>query len=88
MDSKNDKDDDTNSEADNSGVDARVLMCFLEVGLKGVLELEITEKDCTFLVNVINDENKRKSITYENFVEFLLPKSTNKIPSGLLDKVR
>lgn len=43
---------------DSDGVNDRALHCFLQVGLQeGTLKTELTDKDCTFLVNLINDEN-------------------------------
>ena len=51
---------------DVEGVDDRSLHCFLQVGLQsGTLRTEITEKDCTFLVNLINQSNL-KTIPYES----------------------
>lgn len=37
------------------GIDDRVIHCFLEAGLQlGTLRNELTEKECIFLVNLIN----------------------------------
>lgn len=43
---------------DFNGVDDRALHCFLQVGLQeGTLKTELTDKDCTFLVNLANDKS-------------------------------
>jgi hypothetical protein len=48
--------DEINSYMD--GVNDKALNCFLQVGLQeGTLKTELTDKDCTFLVNLINDQN-------------------------------
>jgi len=58
---------------DSDGVNDRGLHCFLQVGLQeGTLKTELTDKDCTFLVNLINDENQ-KHIPYEAFIDFVIP---------------
>lgn len=62
----NDGQMDDNSGPDFDGVDDRALHCFLEAGLQtGTLRTEMTEKDCIFLVNLINEENQ-KAIPYES----------------------
>ena len=58
---------------DFDGLDDRALHCFLQVGLaSGTLKTELTDKDCTFLVNLINEENL-KAIPYEAFIDFVIP---------------
>ena len=51
------------------------------------MKTELTDKDCTFLVNLINDENQ-KSIPYESFIDFVLPQSGKKITARLLKKIK
>ena len=36
------------------------------------------EKDCTFLVNLINQENL-KAIPYESFIDFIIPHTNKKL---------
>lgn len=58
--------DDDDGSPDVEGVDDRALHCFLQAGLQeGTLKTELTDKDCTFLVNLINDDNG-KTIPYES----------------------
>ena len=62
------KDDgqDGGEQPDVDGVDDHSLHCYLAVGLQsGTLRTEITVKDCTFLVNLINQQNL-KTIPYES----------------------
>lgn len=50
---------------DVDGIDDKQIHCFLEAGLQsGTLRTELTEKDCIFLVNLINQENL-KAVPYE-----------------------
>lgn len=62
----NDGKQDDNQGPDFDGVDDRAMYCFLEVGLQtGTLRTEMTDKDCIFLVNLINEENL-KAVPYES----------------------
>jgi len=45
------------------------------------------EKECTFLVNLINQENL-KAIPYESFIDFIIPHSSKKVTTRLLKKIR
>ena len=49
------------------GIDDKAICCFLEVGLEsGTLRTVLTIKECTFLVNLITEENNMKAIPYES----------------------
>jgi len=59
--------------ADVEGVDDKAIGCFLEAGLQsGTLRTELTPKECTFLVNLINQANM-KAVPYEQFIDFVIP---------------
>ena len=65
--------EDENQGSDVEGVDDRAMCCFLEAGLdEGTLRAPIEEKECTFLVNMINGSNS-KTIPYEQFIDFVIP---------------
>ena len=73
---------------DFDGVDDRAIHCFLQVGLQsGTLRTEMDEKDCTFLVNLINQENLQ-AIPYESFIDFIIPHTNKKVTTRLLKKIR
>ena len=87
---KSDKKDDDgeSSKPDVDGVDDKCLHCFLEVGLQsGVLKTDLSDKDCIFLVNHINQENLR-AIPYERFIDFIIPQSNKKVTTRLLRKIK
>jgi hypothetical protein len=47
----------------------------------------LDEKDCIFLVNLINGQNK-KTVPYEQFLDFILPQSSKKVSGRLLKKIK
>lgn len=51
------------------------------------MRTELTEKDCIFLVNLINQENK-KAVPFEQFIDFVIPQSNKKISTRLLNKIK
>ena len=80
--------DDGDDGTDEEGVDDRIIHCFLEAGLQaGTLRSVLTEKECIFLVNLINQENK-KVVLYEQFLDFILPHGSKKVSGRLLRKVK
>jgi len=74
--------------ADIDGIDDKNIACFLEAGLQpGTLRSEIELKECTFLVNMINQSNQ-KAIPYEPFIDFLIPQSNKKVSGKLLNRIK
>jgi hypothetical protein len=71
------------------GIDDKAINCFLEVGLEtGTLRSVLTIKECTFLVNLITEENNMKAIPYESFIDFIIPQSKKKVSTRLLKKIK
>ena len=82
-------DDEEGGGADFDGIDDKCMHCFLQAGLQtGTLRTEISEKDCTFLVNLINQEKNQKAIPYEAFIDFLIPQTNKKVSTRLLKKIK
>jgi hypothetical protein len=73
---------------DFDGIDDRSMYCFLQAGLaEGTLRTELTDKDCTFLVNLIVQDNL-KAVPYESFIDFIIPQSSKKVTTKLLKKIK
>ena len=69
-------------------LDDRSLCHFFQYCLQpDTLVSEITERECTFLVSLLS-ENGRNFVTYEQFLEFILPRSTKKITKRLYGKIK
>lgn len=48
---------------------------------------EISERECTFLVSLLSD-NSRNWINYEQFLDFIIPRSAKKITKRLYGKIK
>lgn len=78
----------TEDGTDIEGIDDKQIHCFLEAGLQsGTLRTDLTEKDCIFLVNLMNQANK-KAVPFEQFIDFVIPQSSKKISTRLLKKIK
>ena len=75
-------------EPDCLGIDDRALELFFRHTLQAdTLKSNITDRQCTFLVNIMTDNN-HSQISYEAFLDFIIPKTKKKITQKLLVKIR
>ena len=71
-----------------STLDDRSLFNFFGYCLQpDTLASEITERECTFLVNLLS-ENGRSWVNYEEFLDFIIPRSTKKVTKRLYGKIK
>ena len=70
------------------GIDDRALFVFFTCNLQpDTLKTIITEKQCTFLVNIMTDNNQ-SVISYEQFLDFIIPRTKKKITKKLILKIK
>lgn len=75
-------------ETDYMGIDDRSLFVFFTCNLQpDTLKSDISEKQCTFLVNLMTDNNQ-SVITYEQFLDFIIPRTKKKITRRLIGKIK
>ena len=68
--------------------DDRSLHHFFEYCLQqDTLVSDISQRECTFLVNLLS-ENGRNWVNYEEFLDFIIPRSTKKITKRLYGKIQ
>ena len=73
---------------DYTGIDDRALFVFFTCNLQpGTLKSDISEKQCTFLVNLMTDNNQ-SFVTYEQFLDFIIPRTKKTITRRLLSKIK
>ena len=73
---------------DYTGIFDRSLFVFFTCNLQpGTLKSDISEKQCTFLINLMTDNNQTV-VSYEQFLDFILPRTKKKITRGLLAKIK
>ena len=73
---------------DYNGIFDRSLYVFFTCNLQpGTLKSDITEKQCTFLVNLMTDNNQ-SVVSYEQFLDFIIPRTKKKITRRLINKIR
>lgn len=73
---------------DPLGIDDRALFVFFTCNLQPeTLKTVITERQCTFLVNLMTDNNQ-SCINYEQFLDFIIPRTKKKITKSLIVKIR
>jgi len=53
----------------------------------GTLKSDFTDKQCSFLVNLITD-NTDSEVSYEQFLDFALPRSRKKLTKRLVNKIK
>lgn len=65
-----------------------MLYCFFKVSLQsGTLKQDFTDKQCSFLVNLMTDNNASR-VTYEQFLDFIIPRTKKKITQKLVNKIK
>lgn len=73
---------------DYVGIDDRSLFVFFTCNLQpDTLKSDISEKQCTFLVNLMTDNNK-SVVSYEQFLDFIIPRTKKKITRRLINKIK
>ena len=53
----------------------------------GTLKSELTEQQCNFLVNIMTDNNQ-SFVSYEQFLDFIIPWTKKKITKKLVNKIK
>lgn len=70
------------------GITYKAFFCYFRVNLSpGTLKSELSEKDCNFLVNLMTDNN-HSMVSYEQFLDFIIPKTKKKITKSLVNKIK
>lgn len=73
---------------DQLGIDDRALFVFFTYNLQPeTLKSQITEKQCTFLVNLMSDNNQNM-ISYEQFLDFIIPRTKKRITKRMITKIK
>lgn len=71
-----------------SGIDDHSIYCYFKVRLQpGTLKQDFTDRQCSFLVNLMTDNNST-SVSYEQFLNFVIPRTKKKITKTLVNKIR
>lgn len=79
---KNPRKDDSNNFDDHS------IFCFFKINLQAdTLKQDFTDKQCSFLVNLMTDNNSTK-VTYEQYLDFIIPRTKKKITQTLVNKIK
>ena len=73
---------------DYTGIDDRSLYVFFTCNLQpATLKSDISERQCTFLVNLMTDNNQ-SVVSYEQFLDFIIPRTKKKITRRLISKIK
>ena len=69
------------------GIDDLQIFSFFKSNLQpGTLKQELTARHAAFLVNLMTDHSSTK-VSYEQFLDFTLPKTKKKITQKLVNKI-
>lgn len=72
----------------NRGIDDHSIYCFFKLNLQpGTLKQDLTDKQCSFLVNLMTDNNSTK-VSYEQYLDFIIPRTKKRITQSLVNKIR
>lgn len=75
-------------EDESNGITHKAFFCYFKVKLNaGTLKCELTEKHCSFLVNLMTDNNC-SVVSYEQFLDFIIPRTKKKISKTLINKIK
>lgn len=73
---------------ETNGICHKAFYCYFQVKLNpGTLKCELTEKQCSFLVNLMTDNN-HSVVSYEQFLDFIIPRTKKKISKALINKIK
>ena len=70
------------------GFDDRDIYCFFRTNLQpGTLKQDFTDRQTSFLVNLMTDNNSTH-VSYEHFLNFVVPRTKKKLTAGLIAKIK
>jgi len=70
------------------GLDEQAIFCYFKLKLQhGTLKSELTERQCSFLINLMSDTNQT-STSYEQFLDFVIPRTKKRITKKLILKIK
>lgn len=70
------------------GLDDHSIYCYFKVRLQpGTLKQDFTDRQCSFLVNLLTN-NSSTSASYEQYLNFVIPRTKKKITKKLISKIR
>ena len=69
-------------------LDDRAIFCYFRLKLTAdTLKHDFTDKQCTFLVNLMTD-NSKTNVSYEQFLNFIIPRTKKSITPVLISKIK